>query len=212
MDNARKVFVEVAAPDEFLRDLMAGGVFVPTRLDLELGEIFVLEARLKDVGRPLSLPVRVLGRRVPRGAQGILSAGVIVQLADPYHPTARLLADLAQGSVVDLVGRLRERLRIDCVASFASEEDLRTTLELILEGSDQAVVTLDHPAQPRDRLRLRVVGPTLPRAEVIEVEVRGVILRDNLRQVRVRPIDEASAQRIADVIARLRHAEGQRKA
>lgn len=189
----RRIFFDLADPDAWVPTL-ARGAFVPTRLPMQLGEVFTLTIRMKRVSRPLELPVRVLGRRMPRGAKGVLSAGVVVTLADPMHPTAKLVMDLSGGGVVDFEGRLRERLRTDASTILETSQDVRSLLYLLLDDDEMALVSIDANAQPGDRLRLRVGAIDLPAPVVIEVAVRGVVLHDGLRAVRIRLFDEAGRQ------------------
>ncbi len=189
----RRIFFDLADPEAWVPTL-ARGAFVPTRLPLQLGEVFTLTIRMKRVSRPLELPVRVLGRRMPRGAKGVLSAGVVVSLADPHHPTAKLLMELAGGGVVDFEARLRERLRIDDSAILDSSLDVRSLLLRLLDDDEAAMVSIDVSAQPGDRLRLRLGALDLDAPFQLEVAVRGVVLRDGHRAVRLRLFDEAGRQ------------------
>src|SRR6476620_869948 len=102
MDVGRRVFLELRDPTPLVDDLEAGnGLFVPTRLSLGLGDVFLLAVRLRTASRAVELPMIVVGRRVPRNGS-LLSAGVLAMLADPNDAMFALLREVARGRVVDL--------------------------------------------------------------------------------------------------------------
>src|SRR5437764_668366 len=77
--QGRRVYLEVRDTNAVvaaLHDDVGGGLFVPTRLPLQLGDVFILAVRLRNVSRSIELPMLVHGRRVPRNGS-ILSGGVV---------------------------------------------------------------------------------------------------------------------------------------
>ena len=118
------------------------------------------------------------------------------RLPGPTKIAARHLLGLVQRFT-----RLRERLRIDAHAILDNSLDVRTLLVQLLDDDEATLVEIDAPAQPGDRLRLRLGALDLDRPVKIEVAVRGVVLRDNTRRVRIRLFDEPGRQRVERLLA-----------
>jgi hypothetical protein len=109
------------------------GMFVPTRLALPLGGVFVLALRLPRVERSIEIPMLVMGRRVPRGGS-LLSGGVNCRPADPRHPMLEVLREVVAGRVVDLEARIVEQSRTPCSATYHTTADANADLRALLEG------------------------------------------------------------------------------
>jgi Tfp pilus assembly protein PilZ len=189
----RRLFVEVASPGPFIDELSsAQGRFVPTRLPVSLGEAFLLAVRLPHITRAIELPVVVLGRRVPRGAHGALSTGVVVRLAEDDHPMAVLLREVASGRVVDLEARVQQH-QPRCVTSrFPSRTE--ALLELASLVRDTAQFPVDDVVSRNDRLALTVEATDSGPLFSVHVLVRSVHLLDRERSF-VAVLADAAGQR-----------------
>lgn len=184
----RRLYLEVGDPKTVVGDL-ARELFVPTRLPFNLGEVIELSLRLKRVSRPLDIPVIVIGRRLPRPGS-LLSAGVIVRAADAQHPVLEILRDVISGSIVDLEGRLQERLRLPARVVFASFDEARAELAAMLD--DGAALHLDAPAVRGDRLALDVVvGETVLQVHAL---VRRLQLQEDSTTCVVTVLDDAARE------------------
>jgi Tfp pilus assembly protein PilZ len=196
----RRIFIDVHDARQLILDLADGpGVFVHTRLPFALGDEFLLAARLPRVTRPLELPVSVLGRRAPKGASGMLSAGVVVRLTRRDDPTAKRLVELANGSVVDFETRVREHLRIAAAAELGTRDEVLAELRC-LARNEPAQFPTDVVVQPGDRLDLAVSIAGTGRRALLAVEVCGTILRDGERAVRVRVFDDEGMRAVRNAM------------
>ncbi len=158
----RKLFLEVDDLGAVASDVERA-LFVPTRLPWQLGEELLLGLRMSGPGgapRSLELPVVVVGRRPPRSG-GLLSAGVLVRVADAAHPNVAALKILVAGRADDAAVRLQERLRLPARVRFANRDDACAELARLLDD-DGALLEVDAPFVRGDRLVLRVdIGPAL---------------------------------------------------
>lgn len=177
--NERRVFLEVRDASAVVDDLGSGrALFVPTRLPLALNTQFLLAVRLRSASRAIELPVTVVGRRVPRGGS-LLSAGVIVRLADPLSPMFELLRDVAAGRVVDLESRLQEQARVPARAQFMTTAEAACELRALLEAATHFPV--DQLVQREDRLALTVASDEEGPLVTVHVLVKGVHVVDGRR-------------------------------
>lgn len=184
----RKLFLEVDDVAGVANDVERS-LFVPTRLTLELGEHLVLGLRLPHAKRALELPVVVVGRRLPRSGS-LLSAGVMVKLADPQHPLFEVLREVAAGRVVDLEARLQERLRFPARVRFASVDEARADL-LGLVGEDGAILNVAEVFVRGDRLALDVDVKGVVVA-TFNVLVRTLLTNEGKTQIVATALDEAA--------------------
>lgn len=192
----KRLFLEVQDAARFLDELDGGGgTFVPTRMPVSLGDRFVLAVRLHGSARAVELPVRVLGRRVARGAHGPLSSGVLVKLEDPAHPMAALLREVVAGRVVDLERRIQESARLPARAVFPSVDDALAELEaLATDGAGQLPVV--EPVSRGDRLAVTVSAESTGPLLSFHVLVRSLIQRDGARAALVEPVDDANRRAV----------------
>ena len=197
----RRVFVDVRDPATFAADLRRReGSFVPTRLTLRLGDTFVLAMRVPGIIRPIEAQVCVVGRRAARGARGPLSAGVMAQLVNPGDPALDLLLGLGSGEVVDLDSRVAQSRRRPAVCDLPSRDELVATAEQLSAG-EVVLVPLEEPVKIGERLRLHA---RIPSGEhiVVDVEVRGVVRRDDERAARVALFGDDSRAALQEWLAR----------
>ena len=188
MDAGRRVFLELKDPSPLVDDLEAGnGLFVPTRLALGLGDLFLLAVRLRNASHAVELPMIVVGRRVPRNGS-LLSAGVLAKLADDDNAMFALLREVARGRVVDLEARMQEQLRIPAHARFSTDVEALTELRALLESASQ--MPLDRLVARGDRLALTVASDESGALCTPHVVVRGVGVHDGMRSASVELIDE----------------------
>ena len=77
------LIVEEDGPCDVLVDGLdnKAGLFVATRLPLNLGDAITLAVSLPETARAVELPVVVTGRRLPRGAQRLLASGITLWIA-----------------------------------------------------------------------------------------------------------------------------------
>ncbi len=187
--SERRVFLEVRDPAALVADVDAQRpVFVPTRLPVALGALFILAIRLDSVGRAIELPMRVVGRRLPRGGSR-LSAGVLAQLVDPAHPMLALLREVVAGRVVDLEARIQQQQRVPARACFASRDEALIELRALADH-DEAQVPIDRLVQRGDRLALSFVAGDEGVAATVNVLVRSVHTHSGRRTCLVRVLDD----------------------
>lgn len=185
--DERRVFLELKEVGPLIDDLESGvGLFVPTRLALPLGSIFVLAVRLQNTTRAVELPMQVVGRRAPRGGS-VLAAGVIAKLADPNDAMFELLIEVARGRVVDLEARIQERTRIPAHSRFTTTAEALCELRALLEGPAQ--MPLDRLVARGDRLALTVYSDEDGKLGVPHVVVRSVGVHDGMRSASVELFD-----------------------
>jgi hypothetical protein len=196
-DALMRVFLDVADPRPLV-DALERGVIVPTRAHLELGARFLLALRVGGSRRSIDVPAVVVARRLPRGAQRLLSAGIIAQVADPQHPMMQMLRDVASGRVVDLDARLQAQVRVPARTWLPTLEDALAELRGLLDGG--ASFSLPH-AQRGDKLSLSVMAAGLPLATV-EVLVRRVSIQDGHRTCAVELVDERGRPALERLLAR----------
>lgn len=190
--SERRVFLDVRDPASMVADIDAKRpIFVPTRLPVALGSLFILAIRLDSVGRALELPMRVVGRRLPRGGSR-LSAGVLAQLVDPSHPMLALLREVVAGRVVDLEARIQQQQRLPARACFATRDEVLTELRS-LDEHDEAQVPIDRLVQRGDRLALSFVCGDGDLVATLNVVVRSVHTQSGRRTCLVRQLDEGTA-------------------
>lgn len=181
--NDRRVFLEVKEVAPLLEALDRDGtLFVPTRLALPLGALFVLALRLPRAGRSMEIPMLVLGRRVPRGGS-MLSGGVSCRPADPAHPMLMLLREVAAGRVVDLEARILEQTRVSTSATFHTTAEALAEMRALLDGPAQ--IPVDAPVARGDRAILTVAS-----------HEHGVLVAPH---VLVRAVHDRGAERIASM-------------
>ena len=198
--NDRRIFIDATDTRQFILDLADGpGIFVPTRLGFALGDPFRLAIRAHRLSRPIELPVTVVGRRAPKGASGVLSTGVIVKLAERDDPMAKLLLDIASGSVVDFEGRLRERLRIPVEATFDDWPCLRAELTQMLDGEPGLFPGVSDVAAG-DRLNVTLMTRDGENHGVLPVEVRGIVVHAPVRGCTVRFFDKIGPAEAESII------------
>lgn len=196
----RRIFIDASDTRRLILDLAEGpGVFVPTRLAFSLGDGFRLAIRAHRLSRPIELPVTVVGRRAPKGAAGLLSTGVIVKLAAGEDPMAQLLLDIAEGSIVDFEGRLRERLRIPAEALFDDWPCLRAELVQLLDGEPGLFPGITDVAAG-DRLNVRLTTRDGHDYGSVHVEVRGIVMHAPVRGCTVRFFDRQGIADADDII------------
>ena len=187
--SERRVFLEVRDPAALVGDIDGKRpIFVPTRLPVPLGALFILAVRLGTVGRAIELPMRVVGRRLPRGGSR-LSAGVLAQLVDPEAPMLALLRDVVAGRVVDLEARIQRQQRIPARACFATRDEVRAELRALLEH-DEAQVPVDRLVQRGDRLALAFVAGDDGTTVTANVLVGPVHTDNGRRTCQVRLLDD----------------------
>lgn len=197
----RRVFLEVKDAAVVLRELeLSGSLFVPTRLPLPLGAVFLLALRLPNVARSAEIPMLVLGRRVPRGGS-MLSGGVICRPADPDHAILNLLRDVVAGRVVDLEARILEQQRVATSATFHSTADAASELSALLEGAAQ--IAVDAPVSRGDRAILTVASQEHGVLVAPHVLVRVVHDRNGERIASVELLDDASRLLVQQFLARV---------
>lgn len=187
--SERRVFLEVRDPAALVADIDGHRpLFVPTRLPIPLGSLFILAVRLESVGRALELPMRVVGRRLPRGGSR-LSAGVLAQIVDPGSPMLDLLREVVRGRVVDLEARIQQQQRLPARACYASRDEVRAELRALL-AHDEAQVPVDRLVQRGDRLALAFVGGDEGVVVTANVLVRSVHTHNGRRTCLVRLLDD----------------------
>ena len=188
--SERRVFLEVKDPASLVADIDGQRpLFVPTRLPIPLGTLFILAVRLGSVGRAIELPMRVVGRRLPRGGSR-LSAGVLAQMVDPDSPMLALLREVVAGRVVDLETRIQQQQRLPARACYTSRDEVRAELRLLL-AQDEAQVPVDRLVQRGDRLALGFVAGDEGVFVTASVEVRAVHTHNGRRTCRVRMLDDS---------------------
>jgi Tfp pilus assembly protein PilZ len=202
--TTQRLSLAVSDPGAVAAEL-AGGLFVPTRLNFTLGEVVDLSLRLPHLSRPLDVPAVIVGRRPPRTGS-VLSAGVVVRAADRHHPVLEILLDVVDGTMVDLETRLQQRLRLPARVTFATAADARAELACMLDPHG-ATLNLDAPAVRGDRLALAVV---VNGAVVLTVPalVRRLQLQEQTTSCVVVPLDDEARDllvrflRASDVVGR----------
>lgn len=184
--TVRKLFLEVDDAVSVAVDV-EHGLFVPTRLPLQLGDHLILGLRLPHTKRAIELPVVVVGRRPPKSGS-LLSAGVLVRLSDLQHPLVEVLREVASGRVIDLEARLQERLRYPARIDFRDRVEANHEL-LGLLGEDGAVLPINQSFVHGDRLLLDVVigGRVVFSVAVL---VRRLQTNDNQLSVIITALDE----------------------
>lgn len=198
--SERRVFLEVRDPATLVADIDAERpIFVPTRLPVPLGAVFILAIRLDSVGRAIELPMRVVGRRLPRGGSR-LSAGVLAQLVDPTTPMLSLLREVVAGRVVDLEARIQQQQRIPARACFASRDEVEAELRALVE-QEEAQVPVDRLVQRGDRLSLTFVASDDGTAVAVNVIVRSVHTQSGRRTCLVRLLDEGARAELGALLA-----------
>ena len=202
----RRLFVEGGDPGLLVDELEGPrGRFISTRLTVSLGESLTLAVRLPNVSRALELPVVVLGRRAPRGAQGTLSTGVVVRAAEIDHPMSLLLREVATGRVVDLEARIQEQLRIPTTSRFDSRGEAAAEIVALL--GDSGHFPVDVHATRGDRLTVTIETPSDGVLLVIDVVVRSMHVMDDRRECSVALFDTGSRHRV-DAFADIARASG----
>lgn len=205
--SERRVFLEVRDPAALVADIDTDRpIFVPTRLPVPLGALFMLAIRLESVGRAIELPMRVVGRRLPRGGS-LLSAGVLAQLVDPSTPMMALLREVVAGRVVDLEARIQLQQRIPARACFASAGEVYAELRALLDHGE-AQVPVDRLVQRGDRLALAFMAAGDDATVTINVMVRSVHTHSGRRTCLVRLLDDHARTVLAAALATnaLKHA------
>lgn len=198
--SERRVFLEVRDPATLVGDIDAKRpIFVPTRLPVALGTLFILAIRLDSVGRAIELPMRVVGRRLPRGGSR-LSAGVLAQLVDTEHPMLALLREVVAGRVVDLEARIQQQQRLPARACFASRDEAFIELRALADH-DEAQVPIDRLVQRGDRLALSFVTGDEGVAATVNVLVRSVHTHSGRRTCLVRVLDDDARAVLGAVLA-----------
>lgn len=198
--SERRVFLEVRDPATLVADIDAERpIFVPTRLPVPLGAVFILAIRLDSVGRAIELPMRVVGRRLPRGGSR-LSAGVLAQLVDPTTPMLSLLREVVAGRVVDLEARIQQQQRIPARACFASRDEVEAELRALVE-QEEAQVPVDRLVQRGDRLSLTFVASDDGTAVAVNVIVRSVHTQSGRRTCLVRLLDDGARVELGALLA-----------
>lgn len=187
--SERRVFLEVRDPSALVADIDGQRpLFVPTRLPIPLGTLFILAVRLDTVGRAIELPMRVVGRRLPRGGSR-LSAGVLAQLVDQDSPMLALLREVVAGRVVDLEARIQQQQRLPARACYGTREEVRAELRALL-AHDEAQVPVDRLVQRGDRLALSFVAGDEGVLVTANVLVRSVHTLNGRRTCLVRLLDD----------------------
>jgi hypothetical protein len=187
----RRVYVRVRDAARLLEGLDSkAGLFVPTRLALNLGDAITLAISLPETARAVELPVVVTGRRLPRGAQRLLASGITVRARNPGHPMLALLRDVASGSVVDLNARIQRQQRVLVSSRFPSFDALADELRSLVDGRG-AVFPVEDVVYPKDRVRLTAGTDAVPDMLTLEVVVRGLAHHDGRRAMRVKLLGEA---------------------
>lgn len=204
----RKLFLEVDDAAAVAADVERA-LFVPTRLPWQLGEHLILGLRMpghKGAKRALEIPVAVVGRR-PARTGSLLSAGVLVKLADPADPLVEVLREIAAGRVVDLEARLQERLRLPARVRYPTRDEACAEL-LGLLGDDGALLDVQASFARGDRLLLTVEigGPVgtqsssddgvVSVALTVSVLVRRLQQNDGKNGVVAVALDDAARARI----------------
>lgn len=167
---------------------VAPGEFVATRLQLRLGARITLSLKLATTSRRLEVPAVVVGRRTPASPQSSLMAGVIIRIADPFHPNLKLAEALLDGRVVDFQDRQRQVRPPPATASFLSADELLSEVSLLRDGG-AAQIPLDRPVTRGERLLVTLTlepaqtrgqpRPPMPAAAVTcIVVVKGVVRHD----------------------------------
>lgn len=187
--SERRVFLEVRDPSVLVADIDGQRpLFVPTRLPIPLGTLFILAVRIGSVGRAIELPMRVVGRRLPRGGSR-LSAGVLAQLVDHDSPMLALLREVVAGRVVDLEARIQLQQRLPARACYSTREEVRAELRALL-AHDEAQVPVDRLVQRGDRLALSFVAGDEGVLLTANVLVRSVHTLNGRRTCLVRLLDD----------------------
>ncbi len=198
--SERRVFLEVKDPSTLVADLDGRRpLFVPTRLPIPLGTLFILAVRLGNVGRAIELPMRVVGRRLPRGGSR-LSAGVLAQLVDTDSPMLALLREVVAGRVVDLESRIQMQQRLPARACFATRDEVQTELRALL-AHDEAQVPVDRLVQRGDRLALSFVAGEVGVALTVNVLVRSVHTLNGRRTCLVKLLDDGERALLSAALA-----------
>ncbi|OGQ13358.1 MAG: hypothetical protein A2138_12935 [Deltaproteobacteria bacterium RBG_16_71_12] len=196
----RRVFLEVRDPTALVADIDAERpIFVPTRLPVPLGALFMLAIRLESVGRAIELPMRVVGRRLPRGGSR-LSAGVLAQLLDRSTPMLALLREVVAGRVVDLEARIQQQQRIPARACFASRAEVLAELHALVDHGE-AQVPVDRLVQRGDRLALSLIASGDDATVTTSVLVRSVHTHSGRRTCLVRLLDDDARAALAAALA-----------
>ena len=193
--GARRLFVNIEQPAQALE--LERALFVPTRLAFALGELVGLGLRFPRCGRALELRAVVVGRR-PLRSRGLLSAGVMLRLADPDPDVLALVRQIAAGHVVDVQGRLQERVRLPARVYYASREEACDDLADLL-GGNGAALDLCQPFSRGDRLALEVVIDGRV-ATTVAVLVRRIQMQDDRVRVVVTPLDDTARDAADDLL------------
>jgi hypothetical protein len=201
MQGDRRVFLEVKDTASVIRELdLTGSLFVPTRLPLPLGAVFILALRLPRVVRAAEVPMLVLGRRVPRGGS-MLSGGVISRPADPDHPILLMLREVAAGRVIDLEARIADQTRTATSTTYLSTADAAADLRALLEGPTQ--IAVDSRVARDDRAVLTVASHEHGVLVAPHVLVRAVHDASGERLATLELLDDKSRQLVRDFLARV---------
>jgi hypothetical protein len=196
------VFLDVKDAREVLAAIDDGtGLFVPTRLGLALGSVFVLALRLPKVSRAVEIPMLVLGRRLPRGGS-LLSAGVTCKPPDPHHPMLVVLREVAGGKVVDLEARIQEGTRVPASTTHHTTADVLRELHALLEGPAQ--ISLDTTAVQRgDRVALTFASHEHGVLLTAHVLVKSIHARADERVATVELLDGKQREVVIGFITRI---------
>lgn len=189
---------ETRTPHEAVQLLRRpAGLFLPTRLSLGLGEPLTLDVHA--CGEVVQVPVIVVGRRLPQGARGALSTGLMVRAMRDASTALNRLDALGTARLVPLAEAKRQRFPAEVSVPFAGRDSLAHAMRVMGEGQVTWVpVAATDAALPGrgDRVQLVVSLSGVPQLELGGF-VRGHSHRDGERALLVGPLTAADRARAA---------------
>jgi len=177
-DNLPVVHWEIKDVQQALYDLRGPGAFVPTRITASVGEKVALSCRVPDYPKRIPVVCTVTSRRLPRGGNQQLRAGLVLKVMPRDASHVRLLEDVASKKVVDLQQSAPRRWP-ELFSSFEDDQALRHAAERLLAGERLLMASRD--AVRGDRISVIATAPGFRLR--FNASARGVTVIDDARFV-----------------------------
>ena len=198
--------------ERYLGDLANGGLFIPTRRPLAIGEAVVVSVRPGPRQNPISLRGTVAWRRAGKHRTKV-KAGIAIEFLSTESAKRDYLLAAAEGRVTAISARRHQRVPIDLPVQWQVSGSIHENNGVLRDiGRGGAFVMTDDPAPGESDVVLKVSAPGADVPMPVSARVAWIAAHQSREPgfgVAWRARDAGGSRRIKELVRRIERLAGE---